>query len=86
MTGSIGPEQMTHTYALGQKFWQRKHLGFGSSSWTTQRRFFSLVLSTMQEMSLVVKRDFDLINAEKLLKGLYFHQSHLKQEANGVKI
>lgn len=37
-------------------------------------------------MSLVVKRDFDLVNAEKLLKGLYFHQSHLKQEANGVNV
>lgn len=37
----------------------------------------------MQEMVLVVKGDIDLLNAEKVLKGLYFH---LKQKANGVNI
>lgn len=74
VTRGIGPEQMTLTYALRQKFWQRKHLVFGSSNRTT-RRFLSLALSSTGEMLLVVKRDFDLLNAEKVLKGLYLHQN-----------
>lgn len=75
MTRGIGPEQMTLTCALRQKFWQGRHLVFGSSNRTT-RRFLSLALSSTQEMLLVVKRDFDLLNVEKVLKGLYYlHQN-----------
>ena len=75
MTPGIGPEQMTHRCAVRHKVWQRRHLGSGLSNQTARRRFLHLVLSIVQEMLLVVKRTFDLLNAEKVRKGLHFHEN-----------
>lgn len=57
-------------WQVRQKFWLCKHLGFGSSDHTTQISPFSF--SRVQEMSALERGDFDLLRAEKALRGLSF--------------
>lgn len=67
MTCGIRPAQLVHECSEGEILVAQTS-GFGSDN----LEIFAFSLSSMKEMSSLVREDFDLLSAEKAPKGLYF--------------
>lgn len=70
MTRGIGPEQVTHERSEAEVL-AAQTSGFWFK-WSDSSEISSFSLSSMQEMSSLVREDFDLLSAEKVSKGLLF--------------